>query len=136
MAQVTVTPAQVAVLYPQKAIIYDRIAAVALEVGQVAVLNTAGRAVLGAAGTAPGTKNPGLVLTKAGPGQACSVLKEGHVAGFNVSALNVGASVFVSDTAGQLGDAAGTVSTLIGSVDAVAEAGGPVKVVYIEADWS
>ncbi len=136
MADITSTAARVAVIFPAKAIIFDAEAAVALEAGQPAYINSNGKAALADASNAATLVTPGVVLNKAGAGQGVSILKEGHVAGFDLSGLAYGAKVYVSDTAGALADAAGSTSLVMGSVVPIAQVGGPVKALYVEADWS
>ncbi len=45
-----------------------------------------------------------------------AVLFEGHVAGFNISGLNYGAALYVSNNTGALADAAGTTNLPAGKV--------------------
>lgn len=136
MAAVTVTADKVAVLYPQKAEIYDRIAAVAIAAGDTVAMSTAGKAVLADASAATTLVNPGIALNKAGIGQAVSVLKRGHIAGATLTDLDYGDPVYFSDDAGDLADAKGTVEKIAGRVEAIAQADGPVKCLYIDQAWS
>ena len=136
MAQVTVTAAQVAVLFPEKAEIYDRIAAEALTAGDLCYLDTNGKATKATAAQAGTVVDVGLVLTTRGAGSAVSVLKRGHVAGFALSGLAYGAKVYASDTAGQIADANGTVNLKVGTVEAIPQANGPQKVLYFDVMWA
>ncbi len=136
MAQVTVTAAQIAVMYPDKAEIYDRIAAEALTAGDLCYLDTNGKASKANAGAAGTVIDVGLVLTTRGAGSAVSVLKRGFVAGVAVSGLAFGAKVYASDTAGQIADANGTVNLKVGTVEAVAQANGPQKALYFDVMWA
>ena len=136
MAQVTTTAAQIAVMFPEKAEIYDRIAAEALTAGELCYLDTNGKATKATAAAAGTVVDVGLVLTTRGAGGAVSVLKRGHVAGATLTSLDYGAAVYVSDDAGDLADAAGTVSKIAGRVEAIAQADGPVKCLYIDQAWS
>jgi methyl coenzyme M reductase beta subunit len=77
----------------------------------------------------------GIALAAAAAGQAVSVLKRGHVYGFTVSGLNADALVYLSDTAGALGDAAGTMTVNCGRVMCLPDGATLTKVLYIEADW-
>lgn len=49
-------------------------------------------------------------------GLAVTVIKVGTLDGYNLDAVPFGASIFVSDTAGRLADAAGTLSLPVGRV--------------------
>lgn len=135
MAQVTKTTAQIALVYPQKAEVYDKIAAEAITAGETVYVNTAGKVAKGDASAAGTLKNSGLALNSAAAGKAVSVLKRGHVAGVAVSGLNVGAVVYFSDTAGEMADAAGTTSKAIGVVDATSEPT-PTKLLYVDQAWN
>ncbi len=135
MAQVTTTTAQIAAIYPHKAEVYDRVAAVAITAGETVYVNTAGKAAKATAANATTLKNAGLALNSCAAGDAVSVLKRGHVAGVAVSALDVGAVAYFSDTAGQIADAAGTVNKAIGTVEASSEAT-PTKYLYVDVVWN
>lgn len=71
----------------------------------------------------------------AGAGQAIDVLEEGYVAGVDVSALAFDALVYVSDTAGKFGTAAGTNSSVAGRVVALSDrdpvSNKPSKILYV-----
>ncbi len=135
MAQVTKTTAQIALVYPQKAETYDKIAAEAIVAGETVYVNTAGKVAKGDASAAGTLKNSGLALNSAAAGKGVSVLKRGHVAGVAVSGLNVGAVVYFSDTAGEMADAAGTTSKALGVVDANSEPT-PTKLLYVDQAWN
>lgn len=116
MADITVIAAKVSVSNPHHAIIKNMIAAVAITAGQIVYQDSAGKADL-ADGSAAGTAQiHGIALRGAGIGQAVPVLEYGMVEGFAITGLAYDARVFVSDTAGSLADAAGTVSVIVGRV--------------------
>jgi hypothetical protein len=52
----------------------------------------------------------------AGAGEPLTVIRQGPMDQFDVSALNFGAKLFLSDTVGALADAAGTRSVVVGTV--------------------
>lgn len=135
MGNITVVAAKVAAIFPAKATIFDAEAAVALERGDVVYVNSNGKAALADASAAGTIGNMAVVLNKAGAGSGVSVLKEGHVAGYDLAAMAYGDKAYVSDTAGALGTTAGTVSSIAGSVVAIPQVGGPVKALYVEFQW-
>ena len=135
MAQVTKTTAQIALVHPQKAEVYDKIAAEAIVAGELVYTNTAGKVAKGDGNSATTLKNSGMALNSAAAGYPVSVLKRGHVAGVAVSGLDVGAVVYFSDTAGEMADAAGTTSKAIGVVDATSEPT-PTKLLYVDQTWN
>lgn len=58
----------------------------------------------------------GVATRSAAAGEAVTVLRRGLVDGYDVSALNFGAPVYVSDTVGRIADTAGTTSIKVGIV--------------------
>ena len=58
----------------------------------------------------------GILLTGGVAGEPASAIYSGEVAGFDLSSLAFGATVYLSDTDKTLADAAGTVSTAVGKV--------------------
>jgi len=140
MADLTVTASQVSLVYASRAIIFDKIAAVAITAGQVVYLDTNGKAALADASAAGTATAIGVALHSCGAGQAVAILKVGHLAGVNVSALAYGASVYLSDTnTGIMADEAGTNSKRLGRVDALPDTNGsggvPTKVLFVELAW-
>jgi hypothetical protein len=134
MADIAVTASKVAILFPEKAEIIDLIAAEAITVGQAVYITTAGKAAVADANAAGKQQFRGIALTAAAAGRAVSVLKKGHVAGFTVSGLNGDVAVYLSDTAGALADATGTMTVICGRVQCLTD-NAMTKVVYINADW-
>ena len=115
---------------------YDMIAAVTITNGQAVRQNTSGKAALADANAGSGAeKFRGLALTKVGASQGVSVLKRGHVYGFDLSSLAYDALVYLSDTAGALADAPSTTSSVpVGRVVALSDSN-LTKVLYIDAAW-
>ncbi len=76
------------------------------------------RPLTGGDGSAAGTARVmGIALNAAGVGQAVSVILQGHIEGFALSGVAYDAPVYLSDNnSGILGDAAGTVSVVVGRV--------------------
>ena len=121
-------------MYPEKAEIFDAIAAASITAGQALYFDSAGKVNLADANGSGTLQFRGIALNAAGAGQAVSVLKKGHCYGFTVSSVAYDAALFLSNTAGALGDAAGATSVNCGRVVAVPDSS-LTKVVYIEADW-
>lgn len=117
MADLTVTKARVAPVFPLKSEIYDLIASETISAGQAVYVTAAGKAgVAGGAGVSPVNRFRGIALNDAGAGQAVSVLVKGAVAGFDLSGVAYDGIVYVSNTLGALGDVAGTTSLAVGKV--------------------
>ncbi len=118
MTDLLVTEKQVAPVFPQKAEIYSFIASEALKAGDVVYLVASTGKVAKADANGSGGENDflGVAMQTVGAGQVVSILTRGHVAGFDVSGLDYGATVYLSDTAGLLADSAGTTVLLAGCV--------------------
>lgn len=136
MSAITVTAAQVAVLYPSKSEIYSLEAAEAITKGQAVYVNANGKAALADASAAGTLITVLFALDSVGAGQSLSALKAGFVAGATLTSLAYGDAVYISDTAGGLDTAAGTVSKVIGRVAPVNQAGNIQKALYIQSDWN
>lgn len=134
MADIASTAAQIGVAFPEKAEIYDFIAAATIVAGQAVYQNSAGKVDLADANGSGTLQFRGIALTGAGAGQGVSVLKCGHCYGFTVSGVAYDAPLFVSNTAGALADAAGGTAINAGRVVALTDPA-LTKIVYIDADW-
>lgn len=133
MAAIVSTEVQISILFPQRAEIYDAIAGEAITAGQAVYFNSSGKIIKSNAGAAGTAKFAGIALNTAGAGQAVSVLVRGHIAGYTLSGA-YGSKAYLSDTAGALADAAGTVSVVAGSVVPLSDAS-RTKVLYVNSSW-
>lgn len=137
MAEITKTTAKIATTYSDRAEIVQHKTAVAITAGQAVTLNTAGKLVLADANDSDADHFLGIALETVGIGQVCAVCVRGHIYGFDVASKNAMSTVFVSDDAGKLADAAGTKAVIAGYVSALADA---TKVLYVRGfpaldDW-
>ena len=134
MADIALTAAKIAPVFPEQAEIFDMIAGATITAGQAVYLGTTGVLAVSDATTSGGAPYfDGIALTGGGAGQAISVLVRGHVAGFTVASTNVGTALHLSETAGALADAApaGTGTDVkVGKVFALSDAT-PTRVVFI-----
>lgn len=133
MADLTVTAAQVSVIDPENSVILSGVLAATVTAGQTVYQDTSGTWGVGDGSAAGTTKNAGIALEGGGAGQGISILKSGLVAGFTISQA-YGAIVYLSDTAGALADAAGTVSKVMGYVVGLSDSS-YTKALYIDAVW-
>lgn len=134
MTDIALTAAKIGVVYPEKAEIVDFIAAATITAGQAVYQTSAGKVNLADANGSGTLQFRGIALNGGGAGQAISVLKKGHCYGFTVADVAYDAALFLSNTAGALGDSAGATSINCGRVVALPDSS-LTKVVYIEADW-
>jgi len=133
MADIAVTAAQVAVLFPHTAEVYSFIAAETITAGQAVYFTSAGKAGVADANASGKQQVRGIALNGAGAGQAVDVVKRGHVAGFTLGTYNT--LVYLSDNAGALADAAGTVSAAVGRIVALSDSA-LSKALYVDLSWT
>ena len=135
MADITVTAARVAMCDPIKAKKHTHIAAEALTAGQVVyTVAASGRVGIADANASGKQQARGIALEAAGAGYPVTVLEEGDLFGFGVSGLDADALVYLSDTAGALADAAGTMSVPIGRVVRLTDTPTETKVLRVDID--
>jgi hypothetical protein len=95
-------------------------AGVAIAAGQSVKKDaTTGRWILGDASAAATANAYGMAVRTVPPGMAVTAVRRGLVEGFDLDALDYGDTVFLSDTAGAVADAAGTVTKQVGEVTPV-----------------
>jgi hypothetical protein len=105
----------------------------AVTIGQAVYQTTTGFGVADA--NAAGKQQfRGIALETGGSGYTIGVLKRGAVEGYDLSGLANDAVVYLSDTAGALADAAGTMTVNVGRVHITAT-GDSQKALYVDADW-
>lgn len=137
MADLVPVAAQVAPVNDSEFVHKTYIANVAVTPGQLVYEMTTGKVDL--ADATDDTKMIGLAgvtLQAAAAGRPVDCIKQGALAGMGVSALNAGASVYASETAGGISDTAiagtGKVNQKIGTVRAMSDAPDLTKVLYID----
>lgn len=101
------------------------VAGEAIVAGAPVTQNSTGKAVNSDGnGASPLNTVQGIATRSAASGESVTCLQEGRLDGYNLDSQAFGARIFVSDTVGILGDAAGTASLPIGFVEAAT--GNPV----------
>jgi len=133
MADLVVTAAQVARAH-DNAEIFNGLAAETITAGQAVYMSSAGTYGIADANVVGKQQARGLALEGAAAGQAFSFIKRGPVAGFTIPQA-YDARLFLSDTAGALADAAGTLSVPCGRVMALSDSA-KTKVVYADFVWA
>lgn len=141
MTVIVTTAAQVGRLYVNQDLTLPIILGATVTAGQVVRQDADEKYILADATTGGADARQTLIALKGGvDGEADLGLKEGAVEGYAVGALAAGAQLFLSDTAGAVDDAAGTVSVPIGRVIGTAEknpADGTIKnIAYFDMDWN
>ena len=137
MADITVTAAKVAVVYPTKAEIYDFITGVTVTAGQcVYLVASTGKLALADSGAASTSQPRGIALTGGAAGQAISVLKRGHVYGYTLDGVTtIDQIVYVSGAvAGALATATSGTSSYVGRATVLPD-NDLTDVLYVNCDW-
>lgn len=134
MADLTVTAAKVGAIFGIQALIIDVEAGATITRGQACYIDTNGQAQLADASVAGTAQARGIALKDVGSGDTVPLLVRGGLEGVDVSSMNGDAPIYVSDTAGALADAAGTVSKQVGVVMVVP--GTSTKVAFIDVPWN
>lgn len=137
MTAVALTAAQIAVNQAFNHETYTFIAGETITAGQaVSITIATGKlAVADANGAGNLTQLRGIALNGGGAGAGIAVLKRGFVEGFTVSGLAYDSLVYLSDTAGALDTAAGTMTVQAGRVMPLPDAPTLTKSLYIDVLW-
>jgi hypothetical protein len=114
--------------------VWDIIAGVAIEAGQGVYINSSGLGALADASAAGTAVCIGVALNDAQIGQVVAVLHKGFVEGFTLSQAYQ-TLIFVSDTAGDFADAAGTVTAPVGRVMPASDSA-YTKLLYIDCGYN
>lgn len=134
MADLAIGSNGISIVFSNEAEIRDIIAVEAITAGQPVYVTSAGKAGVADANAAGKEQFRGIALKNTAAGKACPVLKRGYLAGYVLSGVAYDGPVFLSDTAGALADAAGTLSVNVGRVSQLADPD-LTKILYVEADW-
>ena len=119
-------------VFPEVAEIRDFREAETLAVGDVVYLNSAGKVGKADANASGKQQARGIVVKR--QGTTVSVMKKGYLAGYAISDLAYDAQVFLSDTAGSLDDAAGTLEVPCGRVSCYTN-DSLTKILYVDFNW-
>lgn len=135
MADIVVTAARVAPIWPNKCEIYSFEAAETITKGQALYITSAGKVGVADANASGKEQFRGVALNGGGAGQTIDCLRKGAVAGYTLTSQAYDAEIFLSDTVGAFADAAATMNVSIGRVMAMNDSGTLTKVLYVDADW-
>ena len=116
MADIALTAAKIGLVDPMKAEVYTFLAAEAITKGQVVYMTTSGTVGVADANVANKQQARGIALNAAGAGQAVDVCVKGMLYGFTLSDQSYDDPLYLSDTAGAMADAAGTLTVPVGLV--------------------
>lgn len=141
MADLTVTAAQVGMVDPSKASVKSYKAGATITKGQAIAVGTDKGVDPADASTGGGylIQFRGIALNGGGAGQGIDVFQGGQgegalLYGFDLSGVNVGDIIYLSNTAGALADAAGDVTVPVGRVECLNDNAG-TKVLRVDVNW-
>lgn len=139
MAEIVVTAARVAPVFPNDFEAYDFLGGTAVAPGKALRINSSGKVIHATAGgTADVTtaRFTGIALGSAGINNGVTVLKRGHVYGYTLTNQAYGAPIYLGAD-GVLQDAPGTPEVLVGRVVPLSDnPAAPTKVLYVDANWA
>ncbi len=135
MADITRTKQQISVVYPHKAEIDNGVAAAALEAGMPVYIDSNGKYNKADANGAGSNKFRGIALETVGAGQPVSVLVKGELFGYTLTGA-YDAPLYVSETAGELADAAGSTSLVAGHIVALHRSNGTATKILKVTGWA
>lgn len=134
MTDLTIGSNGIALVFSNIAEIRDIKAVEAITAGQPVYVTSAGKAGVADANASGKQQFRGIALKSVAAGEICPVLKRGYLSGYALSGVAYDGPVYLSDTAGKLADAAGTLSVNCGRVSNLTDSD-LTKILYVEADW-
>ena len=135
MTDIAVDATKVGAVFSIQAEIIDLIAGATITAGQIVYTATDGKVGIADANATGLEQARGIALAGAVAGQVVPVLKKGGCEGFVVSGLDGDAVLYLSDTAGALADAAGTLEVVAGRVMVLPD-GNASKIGYFDFSWA
>jgi hypothetical protein len=134
MADLTIGANGISLVHGTEADIKDLIAVEAITAGQPVYQTSAGKVGIADANAGGKQQFRGIALKTTAVGKACPVLRKGFLSGFVLSGVAYDGPVFLSDTAGSLADAAGTMTVNVGRVCGMTDPD-ITKILSVQADW-
>ena len=135
MTAIAVVAAEVGAVFGIQAEIIDLMAGGTITAGQVVYTAATGKVAIADANATGLEQARGIALKGAVAGQVVPVLKKGGVEGFTVSGMDGDAVAYLSDTAGALDTAAGTLTVVCGRVMVLPD-GNSTKILYVDFSWA
>lgn len=136
MADIALTAAQIAAVKPDISEIFDATLAAAVTKGQAVYLTSAGTYGVADANDSGKQQIRGIALAAGAAGETIPVLKRGPLAGYTLTSQAYDAPIYLSDTAGALADAAGTMTVVAGRVCALNDRPTYTKVLWVDIDYT
>lgn len=134
MTDISILSTGVREVFADKNDTFDMIATEAITKGQLVYQTSAGKAGVADANASGKQQARGIALKSVAAGEPVPVLRRGYIAGFDISSLNYDVAVYLSDTAGALADAAGTMTVNCGRVVSMTDPD-LSKILFVDFDW-
>ena len=134
MTAISIATTGVREVFSDKNDTFDMIAAEAITKGQVVYQTAAGKAGVADANGSGKQQARGIALKAAAAGEPVPCIRRGYLAGFDLSGLDYDAAVYLSDTAGSLDTAAGTMTVNCGRVASMTDPD-LTKILFVDFDW-
>lgn len=112
---------------------FDMIAVEAITAGQPIYQTAAGKAGIADANASGKQQARGIALYDTGIGKPVACLRKGYLAGYVLTGVAYDGVVYLSDTAGKLADAAGTLEVRLGRVESLNDPD-LTKVLFVDID--
>jgi hypothetical protein len=136
VADITRSTGNIRATHPQNSIIFDVLVGETVTEGQLLYLASTGKYGVADTNVAGKQQVRGVALSNGGTGKpGVSMLVKGPVAGYTTNMPAYDAVVYASDTPGEIGTTAGTMSVAVGRVGTIPDGGTPTKVVYFDISW-
>lgn len=136
MADIALTAAQIAAVKPEMSQIVDVTLAATVTKGQALYLTSAGTFGVADANDSGKEQVRGIALAAGAAGETIPMLKRGPLAGYTLTSQAYDAPIYLSNTAGALADAAGTMTVVVGRVMPLNDRPTYTKVLWVDVDYT
>lgn len=136
MADIALTAAQIAAVKPEMSEIIDVTLAATVTKGQALYLTSAGTFGVADANDSGKEQVRGIALAAGAAGETIPMLKRGPLAGYTLTSQAYDAPLYLSNTAGALADAAGTMTVVVGRVMPLNDRPTYTKVLWVDVDYT
>lgn len=131
MADIALTESRVSPVNETDYVAWTLLAGATLTRGQAVAIDSNGKAVVADASTSAANNVRGIALNGAAAGEAITIMVQGSLYGFTLTSQAYDAAIYLSNDAGELADAAGDVSVVVGRVRPMHDGATPTKVLFV-----
>lgn len=134
--EIALTAAQIAAVKPEISEIFDVTLAETVTKGQPLYLTSAGTFGVADANGSGKQQVRGIALAGGAAGETVPMLKRGPLYGFTLSSMAYDDPAYLSDTAGSLSTAVGTMTVVVGRVIPLNDRPTYTKVLFVDVDYT